>query len=169
MATEEQDVTTRDLELESAVRDALQTVYDPELPTLTVLDLGMVRDVRCQDGTVEVSMMPTFVGCPAIPMLRKNVEQALMQVPGVERVSVQFVFDETWTTERISEEGKRKLQAFGIAPPACSLLQMKQLTADCPYCGSNNTRLDNLFGPTACRSVFFCNHCKQPFEAMKPV
>ncbi len=169
MAAQGHGMTAEDQEFEFAVRDALQTVYDPELPTLTVLDLGMVRDVRYQDGTVEVSMMPTFVGCPAIPMLRKNVEQALMKVPGVERVSVQFVFDETWTTERISEEGKRKLQEFGIAPPACSLLHMKQFTADCPYCGSNNTRLDNLFGPTACRSVFFCTHCKQPFEAMKPV
>ncbi|MDQ0188685.1 phenylacetate-CoA oxygenase subunit PaaJ [Alicyclobacillus cycloheptanicus] len=165
----EHSLASHDADLETAVRAALLEVNDPEIPTLSVLDLGMVREVTCSDGCVEVKMTPTFMGCPALAIIRKNVETRLQQVEGVKAVSVDFVYDEPWTTDRISDIGKQKLKQFGIAPPSCSLLQMKNLTAECPYCGSTHTRLENLFGPTACRSVFYCEDCKQPFEAIKPV
>lgn len=162
-------VVLDDEALESEVRLALSEVNDPEIPTLSVVDLGMVHDVSCIDGAVRIRMTPTFVGCPALAIIQQNVERRVEQVVGAVSVQVEFVFDEAWTTDKISEEGKHKLLEFGIAPPACTLLQMQALQADCPYCGSSNTRVENLFGPTACRSLFFCKDCRQPFEGMKPV
>lgn len=156
-------------QLEADVRAALLEVYDPEIPTLSVLDLGMVRSVRCDDTAVEVQMTPTFMGCPALAIIQQNVERRLLAVDGVEAATVTFVYDEPWTTDKMTDIGKQKLKAFGIAPPACSLLQMKQLEAECPYCGSSHTRVENLFGPTACRALFYCENCRQPFEAMKPL
>jgi ring-1,2-phenylacetyl-CoA epoxidase subunit PaaD len=161
--------STVDINLELEVRNALAEVNDPEIPTLSVADLGMVHDVHCSQGAVRISMMPTFVGCPALSIIRKNIETRVTQVEGVTSVQVDFVYDEAWTTDRITDTGKRKLREFGIAPPTCSLLQMKTMRSDCPYCGSSNTRLENVFGPTACRSLYYCADCKQPFEAMKPV
>lgn len=158
-----------DMQLEDAVQAALLEVYDPEIPTLSVVDLGMVQRVTCADGWVQIQMTPTFMGCPALAFIKQNVEQRILQVPGVEQADVQFVYDEPWTTDKLSEAGKRKLKEFGIAPPTCSLLQMRTLKAECPYCGSQHTRMENLFGPTACRAVFYCEDCRQPFEAMKPV
>lgn len=158
-----------DVLLELSVQSALMEVNDPEIPTLSVVELGMVHKVDSVDGAVHIQMTPTFVGCPALAFIRKNVEERIEQVEGVQSVTVDFVFDEVWTTDKISTEGKRKLREFGIAPPACTLLGMKSLRADCPYCGSANTRVENLFGPTACRSLFYCTDCRQPFEAMKPV
>jgi ring-1,2-phenylacetyl-CoA epoxidase subunit PaaD len=169
VADSERELTEFDGELERAVRQALEQVSDPEIPALSVVDLGMVQEVRCSGGHVTVRMTPTFVGCPALAIIRKNVEDQLRSVAGVEEVDVEFSFDTIWTTDRISDKGKQKLREFGIAPPACSLANMGALQASCPYCGSDNTRLENLFGPTACRSVFYCEECKQPFEAMKPV
>lgn len=151
------------------VKQALYEVYDPEIPALSVLDLGMVRTVSCTDGRVQVQLTPTFMGCPALAMIERAVENRVGRVEGVHEVEVEFVYDEPWTTERMTETGKQRLKEFGIAPPACSLLQMKTLTADCPYCGSSHTRVENLFGPTACRAVFYCDDCHQPFEGMKPV
>jgi ring-1,2-phenylacetyl-CoA epoxidase subunit PaaD len=169
VAASERELTGFDGELERAVRQALEQVSDPEIPALSVVDLGMVQEVRCSGGHVTVQMTPTFVGCPALAIIRKNVEDRLRSVAGVQEVDVEFSFDTVWTTDRISDKGKQKLREFGIAPPACSLGNMSALQASCPYCGSDNTRLENLFGPTACRSVFYCEECKQPFEAMKPV
>ena len=161
--------STADGDLQSAIDAALRNVYDPEIPTLSVLDLGMVLDVVCREGTAHVKMIPTFVGCPALSFIQKRVEQAVLDVDGVVDAEVEFDLDGAWTTERISEAGREKLREFGIAPPQCSLREMQRLTALCPYCGSSHTRLENLFGPTACRSVFYCEDCRQPFEAMKPV
>ncbi len=169
MAAAERGLAEFDVELERAVREALTQVSDPEIPALSVVDLGMVQEVRCTGGQVTVKLTPTFVGCPALGLIRKNVEDQLRAVPGVEEVAVEFSFETTWTTDRINDRGKQKLREFGIAPPVCSLANMSALKAPCPFCGSENTRLENLFGPTACRSVFYCEDCKQPFEAMKPV
>lgn len=158
------------LSLEAQVREALATVYDPEIPSLSVIDLGMVDDVVCTaDGSVTVRMMPTFMGCPALLIIENNVRKALAGVEAAKRVDVIFIHDTPWTSERITDAGKEHLRKFGIAPPKCSLLAMKQFDADCPYCGSHHTRMENLFGPTACRAIFYCDDCHQPFEAMKPV
>lgn len=163
-------VNGEDLELELAVRTALQSVFDPEIPTLSVIDLGMVEDVHCAaNGRVQLRMMPTFMGCPALLLIENNIRKAIIEVDGVTSIDVEFVHSTPWTSERITDEGREKLREFGIAPPQCGLLAMKQLEAVCPYCQSTNTQLDNLFGPTACRAIFHCNDCRQPFEAMKPV
>lgn len=151
------------------VEQALYEVFDPEIPALSIMDLGMVRQVTCADGHALVQMMPTFMGCPALSIISRNVVNRLLDVEGVTSAEVEFVYDEPWTTDRMTESAKAHLREFGIAPPACSLAQMKTFTAQCPYCGSEHTRLDSLFGPTACRSVFYCEDCHQPFEAMKPV
>jgi ring-1,2-phenylacetyl-CoA epoxidase subunit PaaD len=161
---------TENLELELAVRAALNDVFDPEIPTLSVVDLGMVEAIQCtDDGNVSLRMMPTFMGCPALLLIENNLRKAISQVEGVASIDVEFVHSTPWTSERITEAGREKLREFGIAPPKCGLLAMQQFEAACPYCGSTNTQLDNLFGPTACRAIFHCNDCRQPFEAMKPV
>lgn len=158
------------LTLEADVRAKLESVYDPEIPTLSVMDLGMVEHVTCTvDGTVHIRMMPTFMGCPALLVIENNVRKALTEVPGVTHVDVTFIHDKPWTSERITEAGKQHLREFGIAPPKCGLLEMKRFEAPCPYCGSAHTRMENMFGPTACRAIFYCEDCRQPFEAMKPV
>ena len=151
------------------VEQALYEVFDPEIPALSIVDLGMVHKLTCADGHAVVQMMPTFMGCPALSIIRRNVVDRLLAVEGVTSADVEFIYDEPWTTQRLTESAKTRLREFGIAPPACSLAQMKTLHASCPYCGSDHTRLDSLFGPTACRSVFYCEDCRQPFEAMKPV
>ncbi len=149
MAGEQLDMQTdQAASLEAEVQRALGNVYDPEIPSLSVLDLGMVDAVECTaDGAVTVRMMPTFMGCPALVIIENNVKRALSQVAGVKTVEVSFIHDTPWTSERITETGRERLREFGISPPKCSLLAMKQLEAACPYCGSEHTRLDNLFGP----------------------
>lgn len=164
--------TTTDLraDLASRVLAAVADVRDPEIPILSIVDLGMVNSITCDDdGGVEISLTPTFIGCPAVEIIRQNVERAVLAMEGVTHVETKFVYSPPWTSERITEAGRKALREFGIAPPACHVFAVKSLTADCPYCGSSNTRLENMFGPTACRSVFTCNDCRQPFEAMKPV
>jgi len=148
---------------------ALAEVYDPEIPTLSVIDLGMVNSVYSREGVIDVSMTPTFLGCPALEIIRHNVQRQLEgRLPGYE---VEVMFDVTipWTTERVTELGQKRLREHGIAAPSCSLSKLTELTATCPYCGSQRTKLENLFGPTACRSMFYCDDCRQPFESMKPV
>lgn len=159
-------------QLEEAVAAALKEVEDPELPTLSVVDLGMVSDVHVTvSGSVQVRMLPTFVGCPALQIIEGRVRKRLLQIPGVEDVDVSFRRDAVWTTERMSELASEKLKTYGIASPPCRLREreVSEWVVPCPYCGSEHTRLENLFGPTACRSVYFCADCREPFEVMKPV
>jgi ring-1,2-phenylacetyl-CoA epoxidase subunit PaaD len=155
--------------LDTLIWNALYEINDPEMPAISIVDLGIVNEVNIQDENVFVSLTPTFIGCPATQMIRKNVEKALEKVPGVRDISVKFVYDPPWTSDRISERGRENLRKFGIAPPKCHLQKVKTFTATCPYCQSENTLLENMFGPTACRSMFYCRSCHQPFEAMKPV
>lgn len=158
--------------LEEAVAEALKDVQDPELPTLSVIDLGMVSAVDVGDnGHVHVRMLPTFVGCPALQLIERRVRTRLLEIPGVVDVEVSFRTDEIWTSDRISELAGKKLKEFGIAPPPCRLLERRvsEWVVSCPYCGSSKTHLENLFGPTACRSLYYCDGCHQPFEVMKPV
>lgn len=157
---------------EAAIWAALDDVRDPEIPPVSVVDLGMVRDVALDGGRVSVAMMPTFVGCPALEIIRRDVTQRLMQVEGVAGVEVSFVFDPPWTSERITEQGRERLKSFGIAPPMreckASLINLEEVPL-CPYCGSGDTHMENLFGPTACRAIYYCDTCRQPFESMKTV
>lgn len=148
----------------------LAQVPDPELPVVSLVDLGVVHAVRVEEGTAVVELLPTFVGCPAIELMRAAVAERL--APLAERVEVSVTFAEPWTSERISPDGRRKLREAGIAPPAGGqpLLQLRPLRAvTCPNCGAAETRLENPFGSTLCRSMHWCPACRQPFEAFKPV
>jgi ring-1,2-phenylacetyl-CoA epoxidase subunit PaaD len=160
--------------LESAIWAALHDVHDPEIPTISVVDLGVVRSVQVEEGSVRVELLPTFVGCPAIDMMRTSVEDRLRDF--ADDVSVEVSFAEPWTTERITAEGRVALGAAGFAPPtpvpdggrALSVLPVLPI-AQCPYCGSRDTTLENAFGPTQCRAIYYCTTCRQPFEQFKEV
>lgn len=144
------------------VRAALGAIYDPEIPTVSIVDLGLVHDARVQpDGTIAVDLLPTFVACPALEVIRASVDDALA-VFGRE-VTVEFTFDVPWTTDRLSEAGRAGLRAAGIAPPSDPAL------VRCAFCGSERVAMDSAFGPTLCRSLFYCRDCRQPFEAFKPI
>ncbi|MBL0386540.1 phenylacetate-CoA oxygenase subunit PaaJ [Tumebacillus sp. ITR2] len=154
---------------EERVWELLQEVKDPEIPVISLVEMGMVNKVQVQDGIVQIEVLPTFVGCPALEIMKRNIAEIVGVAEGVQEVRVQFVFEPAWTSDRISDVGREKLKTFGIAPPP-ELLQIEEsFDVPCPFCGSSNTRLDNLFGPAACRSILYCDSCKNPFEAMKPV
>jgi ring-1,2-phenylacetyl-CoA epoxidase subunit PaaD len=145
---------------EADVRAALATVMDPELPMVSVVDLGMIGSVAVGDR-IRVELLPTFVGCPALELIRDTVAERLVAFG--RPVDVVTSFAVPWTSDRISAAGLAALAAAGIAPPS------EPADARCPYCGSARVVLDNAFGPTQCRSLFYCRACRQPFEAIKPV
>lgn len=157
--------------LEQAVWAALEDVSDPEIPTVSLIDLGVVQRIHVAEGTIAVDLLPTFIGCPAVEMMRQAVEERLRGfAPDVEaRVS----FAEAWTSDRITERGRERLRASGFAPPAPSAEADRVLPllpiASCPYCGSLDTTIENAFGPTLCRAIHHCAACQQPFERFKTV
>ena len=161
---------------EADVWEALAEVPDPEIPTVSVVDLGLVHAVELDPGRLRVELLPTFVGCPALELIRASVAERLAGM--APRVEVEMTFAVPWTSERITPEGRRRLRDSGFAPPApaatgeatplFATIGMRP-TAACPYCGSADTRLENLFGPTLCRTLFWCNRCRQPFEQFKAV
>jgi ring-1,2-phenylacetyl-CoA epoxidase subunit PaaD len=152
---------------------ALAEVPDPEIPVISVVDLGVVRDVEVDGDRVHVAFTPTMLGCPALEAMRAQMAEAIRSVGGEPEVDV--VHDEPWTTDRITPEGREKLRESGFAPPAprgtgsVQLVELQQGRFRCPYCGSTATRLENLFGPTPCRSIRYCTSCRQPFEQFKTV
>jgi ring-1,2-phenylacetyl-CoA epoxidase subunit PaaD len=157
------------------VWEALAEVPDPEIPVISVVDLGVVRDVRVKDGTVHVEFTPTFLGCPALEVMRAEMAKRIAELGAEPEVEV--VLDDSWSTDRITPEGREKLRAAGFAPPAprdpeSRRLELVQLQANgfrCPYCGSRDTALENIFGPTPCRSLRYCRGCRQPFEQFKTI
>jgi ring-1,2-phenylacetyl-CoA epoxidase subunit PaaD len=161
--------------LESAVWAALHDVHDPEIPTISVVDLGVIGSVETTPNQIRVELLPTFVGCPAIDVMREAVEERLKEF--ADDVSVEITFREPWTTERITPAGRDALRAAGFAPPpqvprdpGRALPVLANLpVGECPYCGSRNTTLENAFGPTLCRAIYHCADCRQPFEQFKEV
>ncbi|MDB4898079.1 MAG: paaD [Firmicutes bacterium] len=157
---------------EAAVWAALTDVKDPEIPPVSVVDMGMVSRVVVDGDQVNIDMTPTFVGCPALEIIRRDVAARVAVEPGVGGVAVRFVFDPPWTSERITPQGRERLKTFGIAPPmpesAGGLINLAEVPP-CPFCSSHDTHMENLFGPTACRAIYYCDACRQPFEAMKTV
>jgi len=160
---------------ERAVWDALAEVPDPEIPVVSVVDLGIVRSVELDGGRLRVELLPTFVGCPALEVIRDSVAARLAgMAPTVE---VELTFAEPWTSERITPAGRRKLRESGFAPPGQRVPEggpvfatiATRPRATCPWCGSRDTALENPFGPTLCRAIFWCNRCRQPFEQFKAV
>lgn len=165
----------------TAVLAALDEVADPEIPTVSVIELGVIGEItfapRPQGGQrLTVQLLPTFVGCPAIEVMREQIGERLRALGVAEQVDVEVSFAVPWTSERITPEGREKLRASGFAPPAVigpafgtdELLTVLPV-ATCPYCGSRNSTLENPFGPTLCRAIYHCADCRQPFEQFKTV
>ncbi|HMH21826.1 MAG TPA: 1,2-phenylacetyl-CoA epoxidase subunit PaaD [Puia sp.] len=150
----------------------LREVTDPEVPVLSVTDLGIIREVKVQDGTVELVITPTYSGCPAMDMIRTNIRMALLE-HGYEKVTITTVLSPAWTTDWMSEEGKEKLKAYGIAPPTprqnvCHPdLFRREEAISCPRCHSYNTRMISEFGSTACKALYRCEQCREPFDYFK--
>ncbi len=156
-----------DESIRKAVLALLNTVKDPEMPAVSLVELGMVHKLEVDQGHVHVELIPTFVGCPALEIMRRNVEKAMQEFDDIKSVEVKFVLDVPWSSDRITPEGREKLKKSGIAP---ALRKISVTEAPpCPYCASTDTKVENVFGPTACRSMFYCNGCHQPFEGMKHV
>ena len=152
-----------------AIEAVLRTVDDPELPTVSVFDLGMIHEVVITGNHVAIQMVPTFIGCPALDFIERDVKQAVEAMDWVESCSVAFTFEEKWSTDNITDVAKERLKKHCISPPPENYQPGEEWTVDCPFCGSDYTSMENVFGPTACRSILYCIACKNPFEAMKPV
>jgi ring-1,2-phenylacetyl-CoA epoxidase subunit PaaD len=159
--------------VEDRVRGALAEVMDPEIPACSIIDLGMVEEVRVSDIAVEVDLLPTFLGCPAKDIIGEDVAAALEEVGGAREVRVRFLRHPAWTTDRITEEGKAALRGYGIAPhwerPAGPTVVPLLLASSvpCPYCGSKDTVQESSWGPTPCRAAHYCRACRNPFEGFK--
>jgi ring-1,2-phenylacetyl-CoA epoxidase subunit PaaD len=155
------------------VWSALAEVEDPEIPVISVVDLGVVRDVQVDGDCVRVEFTPTFLGCPALEVMRSKMTEAIECLGA--QADIDVVVDDSWSTDRITPEGREKLRAAGFAPPAPreaaapKLVQLQSRVFRCPYCGSTDTRLENIFGPTPCRSIRYCTSCRQPFEQFKTI
>lgn len=149
----------------------LEEVKDPEIPVLSLVDLGVITSVVVDEDKVTVEMTPTFVGCPAMEYMKNDVESVLKN-RGIKRVEVNITFRIPWSSDLISEKGKQSLKQFGLAPPPSAKvftdLEILE-TAICPRCDGTNTELKSPFGPTLCRAIFYCNTCKEAFEQFKPV
>ena len=144
-----------------AVRRALADVLDPELPVLSVVDLGIVHRIGVDRRGIRVVILPTFVGCPALDVIRASIAERLagFGLP----VQVETTFEVPWTSDRISAAGRQAVAAIGIAPPS------EPDAVSCPFCASTSVVMDSAFGPTQCRSLYYCRACRQPFEALKAV
>ncbi len=149
----------------------LEEVKDPEIPVLSLVDLGVITAVVVTEEKVTVEMTPTFVGCPAMDYMKSEVESTLRS-RGVKNVEVVITFRKPWSSDLISERGKESLKKFGLAPPPSSSIftDLEILeTAICPRCDGTNTQLKTPFGPTLCRAIFYCSDCREAFEQFKPV
>jgi ring-1,2-phenylacetyl-CoA epoxidase subunit PaaD len=157
-------------DLRQRAGDAAATVVDPEIPVLTIADLGVLRDVRVHDGRVEVAITPTYSGCPAMNMITLEIELALERI-GIARPTVRTVLSPAWTTDWMSEDGRRKLREYGIAPPLASSSSRRALFGEqqvaCPQCGSDNTEVLSEFGSTSCKALWRCKSCREPFDYFK--
>ena len=158
---------------EAAVWSALAEVEDPEIPVISLVDLGVIRSVDVQNSRVRVEFTPTFLGCPALEVMRDQMAERIRELGAEPHVEV--ILDDSWSTDRITPEGREKLRESGFAPPAPreaggpQLVQLQSKAFKCPYCGSTETRLENIFGPTPCRSLRYCDSCRQPFEQFKTI
>lgn len=155
---------------ESDIWELLSGVFDPEVPVLTILDLGIVRGVSVNDDSVQIKITPTYTGCPAMQRIEQDIHE-VMEDNGISNVTVELVLSPAWTTDWLSEDGKKKLLEYGIAPPVDEL-DKSVLFADapvlgCPKCGSKNTKLVSQFGSTACKAHYKCNDCLEPFDYFK--
>ena len=158
-----------DADLQKRAWDVAAQVVDPEIPVLTIADLGVLRDVAAVDGHVEVAITPTYSGCPAMNMITLEIELALER-EGIKNPKVRTVLSPAWTTDWMSDDGRRKLKDYGIAPPQAgsgrrALFGKQQVT--CPQCGSDDTEVLSEFGSTSCKALWRCKSCREPFDYFK--
>jgi ring-1,2-phenylacetyl-CoA epoxidase subunit PaaD len=152
---------------------AFEEIPDPEIPVISLVDLGVIRSVDVQDGRVRVEFTPTFLGCPALEAMKRALEETVAGLGAA--ADVQVISDDSWSTDKITPAGREKLRAAGFAPPAPreaaapKLVQLQSKVFRCPYCNSTQTSLENIFGPTPCRSLRYCESCRQPFEQFKTI
>jgi ring-1,2-phenylacetyl-CoA epoxidase subunit PaaD len=151
---------------------ALAQIPDPEIPVINVVEMGIVREVQLEGGRATVTMTPTFSGCPALNVIREQLESTLGKL-GFEQVEVKTVLSPPWSTDWITAEAREKLRQYGIAPPKptdqVGLIQLEPSPIRCPRCGSFNTSVKNTFGSTLCKAIQVCNDCHEPFESFKTV
>ncbi|WP_420316494.1 1,2-phenylacetyl-CoA epoxidase subunit PaaD [Ekhidna sp.] len=153
---------TNHLISQPTIYQILENVTDPEIPVISVRDLGIIRDVLITNDFVEVIITPTYSGCPAMLEIERNIHNALKK-EGINHFKITTVLSPAWTTEWMTEEGKQKLKEYGIAPPNPTNPE----NIECPQCSSKNTQLLSEFGSTACKSLFKCNDCLEPFDYFK--
>lgn len=155
---------------EKEIWSYLEEVSDPEIPVLTIVDLGIVRDVKILQGKSVITITPTYSGCPAMKMIEEQIIEKLNE-KGIQDLQVNLVLSPAWTTDWLTESGKNKLREYGIAPPENevdkSVLFAEPTIVPCPKCGSKNTRMISQFGSTACKAHYQCNNCLEPFDYFK--
>lgn len=156
---------------QARILELLDHVKDPEIPVINVLELGVVRTVELEDnGKAIITITPTYTGCPAMDVMAADIKKELLEA-GVPEVEVKLTLSPAWSTDQITDEGKRKLKAYGIAPPEKTgdirALKGEQPVVACPQCGSTNTVMLSLFGSTACKALWKCNDCLEPFDQFK--
>lgn len=157
---------------EQEIWSLLETIPDPEVPVLSVIDLGIIRDVKVINGAAELTITPTYSGCPAMDVISMTIRMALLQ-KGYKDIKIKTVLSPAWTTDWMTEHGKQKLKAYGIAPPYGSKnnneinLFAEPENVQCPLCNSYNTTMISEFGSTACKSLYRCNDCGEPFDHFK--
>lgn len=149
---------------EKEILTLLEDVQDPEIPVLNIVEMGIVREINISDEKVQISITPTYMGCPAMNMIENEMLDVLYE-KGISKVKVKTVYSPAWTTDWLSDETKNKLKEYGIAPPRAVTDLLDKI--ECPFCNSNSTKLTSEFGSTACKSLHYCDACHQPFEHFK--
>lgn len=147
----------------------METVYDPEIPVLSVIDLGIVRDINIYKEEIEIIITPTYSGCPAMDVIAMNIRMALVK-EGFTFIKISHQLSPAWTTDWMTEAGKQKLKSYGIAPPSAKTFDknyLENLVVECPLCRSKNTKLISQFGSTACKALYQCLDCREPFDYFK--
>ncbi|HEX2089242.1 MAG TPA: 1,2-phenylacetyl-CoA epoxidase subunit PaaD [Actinomycetota bacterium] len=167
--------------VEDRVWGAVAAVHDPEIPPCSIVDLGIVQRVEISESSIEVDLLPTFAGCPALDAIQVDVRAAVEAVSDGKEVRVRFVYSPPWTSDRMTERGREALKGYGVTPPdearsvtggqaflPLTALQVDAPPLSCPFCGSRQTVVESRFGPTLCRTIHFCEACRNPFEGFKP-
>jgi len=162
-------INTSKEQTEKRIWRILHSVNDPEIPVLSVLDLGIVRDVHFENKTAEVVITPTYSGCPAMDFIGMNIRKTLAE-NGIEKIKITHQLSPAWTTDWMTEEGKQKLKSYGIAPPSSKTFDknyLQSLPVQCPHCSSMKTKLISEFGSTPCKAIYQCTDCGEPFDYFK--
>jgi len=152
-----------------AIMDMLSEIVDPEIPVISIREIGMLRDVVISESGYEVILTPTYTGCPAMGIISEDIK-TLLEKKGISPVTVKLVYAPAWTTDWMSDTAKEKMQRYGIAPPvhsSCNTIFTEFTEISCPHCGAKDTAMISKFGATACKALFKCNVCKEPFEYFK--